>query len=383
MDDLDRMPGKPISEATCLSREFDRVVFIGYNSEGQFLSKRLTDSMFVYTVPLNMTSSLIPTLFHLLTDLTRMGTFVCKLKRLHELDFVRSENAILGGLPSYMAALLDGVKYAIWLAGSEESVIRIRYGNGLLARLVLVLLRFLKSVILSRAVFVLGVSSELVSRAKVLTRGPVFHTPNFVDLDTFVPPEMPRTYGGRIKFLYVGRLEHEKGVRVLLDAIAAIANRDDFEVQIAGWGELLPQVLAAQKESDKIHYLGRFSHSQMPLVYHAAHVLVLASLTEGMPAAVLEAMATGMPVIVSSVGDVPNVVKNGVHGILVTPGSSIELAEAMRSLLDNRHLLAELAGAARSRATQVSGRYIELHRRLYLGLLKHKKRNQPVATQRS
>ena len=76
----------------------------------------------------------------------------------------------------------------------------------------------------------------------------------------------------------------------------------------------------------------------MPYLYNAADVYVLPSYVEGMPLSVMEAMACGKHVIVTSVGNVPVLVKNGVNGIVIPPGKADQLAESIIHLTENPEL---------------------------------------------
>jgi glycosyltransferase involved in cell wall biosynthesis len=98
----------------------------------------------------------------------------------------------------------------------------------------------------------------------------------------------------------------------------------------------------------------------------AADVFVLSSDREGLPIAVLEAMAAAKPVIATAVGDLPSVVGDGVTGRIVAPGDRAALAEAMIELLDDRARAAEMgakaAQAARERYSvgAMLGKYLKL-----------------------
>lgn len=364
-NNLDGMPGKPISEARMLSKELNKVVFVCYNNEGRFLSKRVSSNLYVYTVPLTMSYSLLHTLRNLLKDLVTMGAFLSKVCKLHGISFIRADNVVLGGIPTLIASLISKTRYAIWLAGSEENVVSVRYGGGIPSRVIRHLVTLAKRIILSRSEFVLSVSAELLDSSGIKGRKKSLLTPNFVDLDSFYPPLGTRFDVGPLIFLYVGRFETEKGIWCLLDAIEKLGRREDYVVQLVGWGTLLPDILKAQERSLNVKYLGMHPHDRMPDLYRQAHILVLPSLTEGMPAAVLEAMATGMPVIVTEVGQLPQVVSNGKHGILLQPGNSNALRDAMLYMIENREKLGPIGNAARERVVDVSGDYIKLHRSIY------------------
>lgn len=364
-DDLGRLPGKPISEALRLAELFDTVVFVAYNSQSRYLSRRI-GNLWIYTVPLGLdNTSAINSVGNLLTNLTQMAAFLSKICRLHRVNLIRADNAILGGAPVFVAHLLTGVTYGIWLAGSEEDVIDLRYGKSVITLFLKKCLVLMKKIVFSRAEFILGVSEELIDRNK-LASGPTYYlTPNFVDLDKFSPAEKEKQDRQETRFLYVGRLEVEKGIVELLEAIDRVNSRTEFEVMIVGFGSYLNRVLRAASGSERVRYLGKRSHEDMPAVYREADFLILPSLTEGMPAVVLEALASGVPVISSGVGQIPKAILHEKHGLIVRPGNVDALVEALERVLKDSRLVEKMRNAARRRACELSGGYLEFHRNLY------------------
>ncbi|MBD3405010.1 MAG: glycosyltransferase [Candidatus Lokiarchaeota archaeon] len=364
-DDLDSIPGKPISEAIRLAETVKKVVFVCYNEEGKYLSKRLAPNLFVYTVPLLMSNSLVHTLKNMLTQFTSMTSFLCKIVEQHEIDFIRAENIILGGIPTYICSKLSALQYAIWLAGFEDRVIKIRYGDGIVSKIIQGLFTLLRKRILSSSEFAVGVSAELLEESKMYTQSPVILTPNFVDFESFRQKDEYDAGQGLIRLVYIGRLESEKGIDILLEAVDMIKHRDDFILHVVGWGSLLDNVLNASKNGTPIEYLGKKPHKEIPRVLFTSDILILPSLTEGMPAVILEALATGTPVIASSVGQIPSVIRHQKEGILIQPNDADQLRQAIESLLDNREMIRDMGRQTRKRAMDISGKYMAFHRALF------------------
>ena len=145
---------------------------------------------------------------------------------------------------------------------------------------------------------------------------------------------------GRILFL--GRIDPRKGVYDLVDAIAAIG-----AAQAEGRLESLPTlrlVVGAQLE-----LLGWIGPDERARQLTRAASFVLPSHHEGLPMSMLEAMAARVPIIVSSVGGIPDLVTHGVHGLIVRPGDIEALAGAISILIANSELQETLARAARTR----------------------------------
>jgi glycosyltransferase involved in cell wall biosynthesis len=150
----------------------------------------------------------------------------------------------------------------------------------------------------------------------------------------------------------VGRLYPEKGYDDLIRAIAVL-ERDSpcpFLCVILGHG---PERQRLQALIDELHVahvvklVGR--RKDVPDVIRALDVAVLCSKNEGSPLAVMEYMAGAAPIVATAVGGVPELVKDGVHGVLVEPRDPEALAAAIRRLLVDRPLASRLGTAARER----------------------------------
>ncbi len=137
-------------------------------------------------------------------------------------------------------------------------------------------------------------------------------------------------------FAAVARFSPEKNLGMLLEAFAAIADgREDCQLLMVGDGPL-GDSLRGRCKALGIEHRVRFAgvRDDMPSVYPRIDCLVLPSLSEGMPLTVLEAMARGLPVIASAVGDVPRLLSGTEQGRIVPPGDVDALAAAMRERLD-------------------------------------------------
>lgn len=160
--------------------------------------------------------------------------------------------------------------------------------------------------------------------------------------------------------LYVGRLERRKGVDVLADAMSQVWRvRPGVRVRLVGWDQPsgVAGVTMAQKLRTAMGGVGvapgqltidaPVEREALPRVYAGAAVAVVPSLYENFPYTCLEAMASGCAVIGSRVGGIPEIIEDGVDGLLVEPGSSEEVARAIVRLADEPGLRARLAEKAR------------------------------------
>ena len=154
--------------------------------------------------------------------------------------------------------------------------------------------------------------------------------------------------------LCVARLSPEKGVRTLLEAAALLHKTGPpFHLWLAGDGperDGLQSTAQASALSETVQFLGQCAPEEIADLMCAADLLVLPSLTEGLSLAVIEAMASGLPVVASHVGGVPEVVQHGETGLLVPPGDAPALADALQTLLLNANRRETMGRAGRIRA---------------------------------
>ena len=147
--------------------------------------------------------------------------------------------------------------------------------------------------------------------------------------------------------LFVGRMGERKGTFDLLDAVGQLIDGgSDLRLVLAGDGDQdgVQRILDLHPAlSERVSVLGWRSAEEVQSLMREAWVLALPSYAEGLPMAVLEAMAAGRAVIVGRVGEVEDMVEDGVTGWLVEPGDIDGLAEALKSVLGD-HDRAERAG---------------------------------------
>jgi len=165
-----------------------------------------------------------------------------------------------------------------------------------------------------------------------------------------------------------GRLSPEKGYDLLIDAVKIIRDRE-FSIGLVIFGEgFLREVLETQIKS-----LGLQDHIQLPgftgeLDRYLPHfdIFVQSSHTEGLPNVLLESMAARTPVVATNVGGTPEVVDEGVTGLMVPPGNAVQLADAICRLLAAPEKLPAMGTAARERVQTLftfenqTDRYYEL-----------------------
>jgi glycosyltransferase involved in cell wall biosynthesis len=170
------------------------------------------------------------------------------------------------------------------------------------------------------------------------------------------PAQVPsRPASGTVRILFLGRVGDRKGTGELLEALASAPCRHrDWTAAIAGDGEV--EAFRAKAEAlglaGRVTFLGWTDESRSRELLTHSDLFVLPSRNEGLPVAIVEAMAYGLPVVATPVGSVPTAIDNEVSGLLVPPGQPVPLAAALVRLMDSGQLRHDLAGAARRRFEQ-------------------------------
>jgi glycosyltransferase involved in cell wall biosynthesis len=151
----------------------------------------------------------------------------------------------------------------------------------------------------------------------------------------------------------LARLEKVKGVEFFIRAAAAVTGETPVAFAVAGTGSeesRLRELAVAHGLQDRLTFLGRVDDSAAFLA--ACDIVVMPSLSEGMPLVPMEAMALGKPVVATAVGGAPEVVVDGETGLLVPPGDGVALAGAIDALLRDADARTRMGSAGRARADQ-------------------------------
>lgn len=207
---------------------------------------------------------------------------------------------------------------------------------------------------------------------------------NGVDLSRFNAEAAAKPAKGtkkKRKLICVGRITPDKGLHVVIDAFGALASRyPDLELCHIGQERITPPEFLIELSDDpivkplkafypgsyqekvmkrlapalssRVNLAGHVNHSEIVSKYLEAEIFINSSYQEpfGMPVA--EAMACGLPVIAARTGGIPEIVENGLSGLLVEPGDAGALAAAVTKLLENNALRGSLARAGRERVRE-------------------------------
>jgi glycosyltransferase involved in cell wall biosynthesis len=178
---------------------------------------------------------------------------------------------------------------------------------------------------------------------------PVLALPNAVDCSSYEARAQPRATTARpLRVLYLGRLVREKGLYELIEGLRrARAQGAAAELILAGDGPEAAALVAAGG-LEPVAFVGPVRGADKMALLRWADVLALPSYSEGLPYALLEGMAAGLPAIATRVGAIPEVVADGVNGVLLEPRSPQAIAAAIHALGRDRDALARMGEASRA-----------------------------------
>ncbi len=155
-------------------------------------------------------------------------------------------------------------------------------------------------------------------------------------------------------FLYVGRMDYEKRVDVIIKAIADV-HQNDVLLALAGKGareEEIKRLAHRLQVEERVLFLGEVSHTQVPGLMNCANVFVMPGDGELLSIATLEAMACGKPVLAANAMALPELVKNGLNGLLFEPGNPKDAARKMEMLAGHTEIWRQMGDASKQRVAR-------------------------------
>ncbi len=216
--------------------------------------------------------------------------------------------------------------------------------------------RFLKATLAAADAVVVLASKELAAYRAFLPGRNVLALPNGIDCVPFTRyNRVTSRPGAPLKLAYIGRLAREKGLFEAIDALALVRSLGiEARLVVAGGGPEEAALRARVREhalGDAVNFTGPVAGEHKALLLSQSDLLLLPSYAEGLPYALLEGMAAGAVPIATPVGAIPDVMTDGVHGLLVPPRDSDAIAQAVARLASERALLARMSAASRRRVS--------------------------------
>lgn len=213
--------------------------------------------------------------------------------------------------------------------------------------------RHLEKNMLNRAKYLIAVSPYVKRTIAPMTAGDISVIYNSLDEIFFSinKNEVPN------RILFVGGIEERKGLHILIDAIAAIKQTiPAIKLHIVGgirkasyYNDLLNQIVNLGLQ-DSIVFKNHLSNSELMQEYSEAALFVLPSKEESLGVVLLEAMATGTPIVASNIGGIPDIIEDGQNGYLVNYGDSQAMASSIIKLLSDDKLRGEMGAKGKEMA---------------------------------
>ncbi len=229
-------------------------------------------------------------------------------------------------------------------------------------------LRIFEEGMLHRARKIIAVSNftkwELTNYYKIPERKiKVIH--NGVDINKFKPAEDKRKVKAELGFnpddiaiVSVGRLYARKGLFTLIQSIPAVIKRfpnAKFIISGKGQSDEMKKLIAHAERigvKNNIIFTGYYPDKKLPKLYQAADVFAFSTFYEHHPFAVLEALATGLPVVTTTVGGISETIESGRNGFLVEPFNEKQFADKILYLLEHSGFAAEMGALARKNVVE-------------------------------
>jgi glycosyltransferase involved in cell wall biosynthesis len=327
------------------------------------VTEKLSENITIYKVGLHKKELHFWRRVEVVEWLVKAGFRYRRLLRENDYDLVHAFFGFPTGWLCYRSA--DKLPYIISLRGSDVP--------GLHARLAIdyKILSPVFRAVWKKAAALVACSRGLRDRAlRFLPSVSIDVIPNGVELGRFYPAQ---TDGKPdvLRLLTVGRLSVTKRVGMLVDAVE-ILHKEGYRLHftIVGGGALGPQlheIVLTKNLGNVVEITGRTDPEDMPQVYRQNDILISASMQEGMSNAMLEAMASGLPIITTRCEGLEELIAD--NGVVVEQANAEAIAGAIKKLADDRPLCKQMALAARKQAelfpwSRTAERYLALYERL-------------------
>jgi N-acetyl-alpha-D-glucosaminyl L-malate synthase BshA len=272
------------------------------------------------------------------------------ITRKYDVDLIHAHYLLPPGLIAVLANIFTRRKTAVTVHGSDINILA---SNPFL--------RILIIYVLKNADYIAVVNDAIKEKIYELNitglKDKIMVTPNAVDVEKYKPDNETtfiqdmRLNRDKPLILFVGNLVTQKGLKYLLEAKKYL--KTDAQLIIVGDGPLMTNLreMVLKEDIKDVYFTG--ARRDVNKIMPATDVFVLPSISEGFPITLLEAFATGLPVVATNVGGIPGLVTSDV-GLLVEPRDSKALAEALDKILCDNELSQNMGNAAHSKAHEYS-----------------------------
>lgn len=317
----------------------DLTVDLVTSSEAEFSIEKVSEKISVHRLPVGKRSLHYWRPVELARYTWRAILYIRRLTRETHYDICHCWS----GWPPGLIGLLfrQRIPYIVALRGSDVPGYSAR-----LAKLDQIVFKPMSRIVWGRAKSLIANSEDLRRLALQTLSIPIQVIPNGVDCEKFRPGGSQE--GSALRVLFVGRFVERKGVPILLEAVEKV---DSCVLTLVGDGKCAQEwqsIVERRGLADRVRFVGHVTHDQINECYHNADVFVMPSDKEGMSNSLLEAMASGLAVVVTATGGAQSLV--GEVGLILQDMDSDSLSVALKRLADDRTGLQRMKTMARRKA---------------------------------
>jgi glycosyltransferase involved in cell wall biosynthesis len=271
-----------------------------------------------------------------------------KMHRQRKYDMCLAWSAVPAGACALGLKWISGLPYIVRVSGPDIPGFEERYNN-----LYPVLKPLIRAVWRNGEMVIAKCSAEAEMIYKIDPTVKVNIIPNGVDINQYKPGD-PIPDDGPLKLLCVARLIKRKGQHHLIEAVKRITDQGvEINLDLVGSGDAEGEyrgLVNSLRIEDRINFLGYIPRDEVPDLYSKAHVFVLPSFNEGMSVATLEAMASGLPVVVSTTPGTEELVREGENGYTFDWGDITAITKHLLKLNSDRPLARSMGQVSRTLA---------------------------------
>lgn len=325
--------------------------------------EQFSETVRVFRVPVNNHDIHHASNRELVTYAARALVLAVHLQRREAYDFCFAWSVVPAGAIARLLRCFTGLTYIVRVCGPDIPGFERRYG-----RLYILLKPLIRATWQAAAFTVAKCEGETAMIRAVDSSVAISLVPNGVDRGSFAPAaNIPND--GPLRLLCVARLIERKGQHHLIEAVKQLTDQGvDVSLDLVGTGDARRSNEGQVEElglNNRVRFRGYVPREEIPKHYSAAHVFVLPSYNEGMSVATLEAMAAGLPIVVTRTGGTAELVEEGVNGLTFDWSDIPALVAHLKKLATHREIARAMGAASRTRSLQftwddASARYLEM-----------------------
>ena len=298
------------------------------------------------------------------------GAMICilfksiRLIKKEKIDLIHAQKSagFLSGLLGYLLSKFTRIPYIITIQSADFSIYR-PYLN---IKIVKNISKAIEKTTIRKAAICHAVSNHLKNHLEVYKPKKIIVIPNGVNQEVFVPDSNKRETRKKLGFdtenlimACDSRLENKNGTHDVIEAANHFKNDiKDFKIIVVGDGpdrKKIETMIEKYNLKDKVFLLGRVQYFDLPKLMAACDIFVRPSLAEGFGISFIEAMACGVGVVATPVGGIVDFLKDKENGLTCQPGNPKDIAEKIKTLIQDKALRNELVKNARKMVQDIYG----------------------------